>query len=165
VIAQSEWLMDQQIVINVIFNTHECEGSIAEAKDCLRSVFRRLEWFDRKQRFCPHLIAVEDSAQVKALIDRVAAEETPVLEYDHKLSSGEETDISNDLHLRVKGVVENFRQIKKMLQLLYNNIELIIKNEKLVNIWTDCVTRETRVFIVFQKFFLFIEFTDNLCYV
>ncbi|XP_054157112.1 uncharacterized protein LOC128955464 [Oppia nitens] len=125
---------DQQIVCNVIVNAHECEGSIAEAKDCLRSVSHKLEWFERKQLFCPHLISIDDSAEVMTLINRVATEELPVIDYDHKLNSGQESEVSNDLHLRVRAVVESFKQIKKMLQLLYNNIELIIKKEKLIAI-------------------------------
>ena len=123
---------ENMIVCNVIVNAHECEGSIAEANDCLRSVWGKLEWYDRKQRFCPHLISSEDSVQVKTLIDRVTAEESPVMEYDHKLRSGYE--LNSDLQSRVEAVCEQFRQMKKLLLLLYNNINSILKNQSFVRI-------------------------------
>lgn len=108
---------------------HECEGSIAEANDCLRSVWGKLEWYDRKQRFCPHLISAEDSEQVKSLMDRLGVEQTPVMEFDNRLSSGQALNISNDLKSRLRVVCDRFRQMTKLLTSLYDSINTIVKKD------------------------------------
>ena len=127
--------MDGNIVsCHVIVNAHECEGSIAEANDCLRSVWGKLEWYDRKQRFCPNLISAEDSDQVKSLIDKLMSDETPIVEYDNQLSKGQGLNISIDLQSRVKVVCERFRQMKILLHMLYQNINLIVKQQNFAKV-------------------------------
>jgi len=120
--------------VNVVINRQEAEGSIADANDCLRSVKGRLNWFHQKQQFCSHLISMEDSNQVQYLIDRVVAEELPILEFQQKLKLGLVANVSRDLEIRVSAVCDRFCEMKKLLELLYNDIELVIQTQKFVSI-------------------------------
>jgi hypothetical protein len=119
--------------VNVVIIRQEAEGSLADANDCLRSVKGKLIWFHQKQLFCPHLITIEDSTQVQSLIDRITSEEKPILEFDQKLKSGLVSHVSRDLEIRFNTFCQRFSQIKQMLQILYNNIELIIETKQFVN--------------------------------
>lgn len=110
------------------FSIHhqDAEVSIADATDCLRMVSGKIDWFHRKQAFCPHLISNDDAAQIAALHQKILIEEIPFLELQTRLKEGLFVDIPRELEGRVQAVCVLFDELKHRIDDLATNIHLPI---------------------------------------
>lgn len=106
------------------FSIHhqDAEVSIADATDCLRMVSGKIDWFHRKQAFCPHLISPDDAIQIATLHQKILIEEVPFLELQTRLREGQCVDIPRELEGRVKVVCGLFEELKQRIDDLVNNL-------------------------------------------
>ncbi|KAJ6223287.1 hypothetical protein RDWZM_001832 [Blomia tropicalis] len=112
------------------FSIHhqDAEVSIADATDCLRMVSGKIDWFHRKQAFCPHLVSSDDAMQVAALHQKILIEEVPFLELKTRLRDGLVVDIPRELEGRVQVVCGMFDELKHRI----NDLILHLTNVGLV---------------------------------
>ncbi|OTF74407.1 hypothetical protein BLA29_007384 [Euroglyphus maynei] len=122
-------LLTKNISIVDIIQYHKCsihhqdaEASIADATDCLRMITGKMEWFQRKHQFCPHLFSNEDAQQITSLHQRLLIEEIPFLELKDRLRNGLNVDIPRELQGRITSVCQKFDELKLRFDNLLSNV-------------------------------------------
>lgn len=113
------------------FSIHhqDAEVSIADATDCLRMVSGKIDWFHRKQAFCPDLISPDDAVQIAALHQKILIEEVPFLELQSRLQEGLFVDIPRELEGRVTTVCGIFDELKHRIEDLVTKITPVLLAE------------------------------------
>lgn len=99
----------------------DAQASIADATDCLRMISGKIEWFHRKQQFCPHLVSNEDTKQITALHRKILIEEIPFLELQDRLLNGMVVDIPRELEGKISSVCNMFNELKNRMDNLITN--------------------------------------------
>ena len=82
----------------------------------------KIDWFHRKQAFCPHLISTDDATQIAALHQKILIEEVPFLELQSRLREGLCVDIPQELVGRVEVVCGLFDELKHRIDSLFTNM-------------------------------------------
>ena len=109
-------------VLKFSIHHQDAEVSIADATDCLRMVSGKIDWFHRKQAFCPGLISPDDALQIAALHEKILIEEVPFLELQTRLQEGLFVDIPRELEGRVQTVCGIFDELKHRIEDLVTKI-------------------------------------------
>lgn len=123
-------LLTKNISLIDIIKYHKCsihhqdaEASIADATDCLRMITGKMEWFQRKHKFCPHLFSDEDQQQIQSLHQRLIIEEIPFLELQERFRNGLDVDIPHELQGRIALVCQKFDELKQHFDKLLSNVD------------------------------------------
>ena len=82
----------------------------------------KIDWFHRKQAFCPHMISTDDATQIAALHQKLLIEEVPFLDLQNRLRAGMCVDIPRDMEGRVEVVCGLFDELKRRIDDLITNI-------------------------------------------